>query len=80
MTESTFKRLAEQARKRHLGDPEWEKKLGIVRPADRQKAFWYWWSAWQKDRSLQPTMSLSYKGRNDPTANAAIGMSEKGGA
>lgn len=72
MTKERFNELASEARKRHRHDPAWNPD------ATEEDKFWHEWSGWMKKKSMMgDRQSLSYKGRNDPTAMTAIGIVER---
>lgn len=67
MTEKTFRRLAAEACERHKNDPV------HMKPLSASDNFWRDWAGWMKKRATMGTgQSLSYLGKNDPTANKAI--------
>lgn len=87
MTERRMRELAAEARERHKDDPVFMNSIrrttgqtggaGQAAPKIRtpSEAFWYWWNSWiNKKASMHAEHSLAYKGRNDPTANTAIGI------
>lgn len=74
MTEKTFRRVAAEARERHKDDP------ALHPPLSESDKFWRDWSGWMKKRgSMGKIQDLFYHGKNDPTANTAIGHVMKGG-